>query len=300
MQIDAILSDYDGTLCPTTSINHNQAAVPVEIETALWHISEMIPVCIVSSKDFDFLHRRTRYASIASCIMGIETLVLQRHKVMKVLPEQSELQILSESLQCRNLDCIKESFLSDQNEKLRHNSVLLYRLAEAVRENFDDIQIEQKFTATDSRILAGITLDWREIKDWKLFKTNSEPQLKKMIVQKQKELDSNRPNIYIQTYSTHPFIDIYSTRCDKGIAYDQIISMITTSKKRQLNIIYLGDSENDNPALRKATVPIGIQSDSRLKPKLDCNYYLHISNLSIFLKNLIANNLEFSQNLITI
>ena len=104
----------------------------------------------------------------------------------------------------------------------------------------------------------------------------------------------------ILTYSTHPFIDIYSTRCDKGIAYDKIISMITTSKKRQLNIIYLGDSENDNPALRKATVPIGIQSDSRLKPKLDCNYYLHISNLSIFLKNLIANHLEFSQNLITI
>jgi phosphoserine phosphatase len=84
------------------------------------------------------------------------------------------------------------------------------------------------------------------------------------------------------------------------MAYDQIISMITTSKKRQLNIIYLGDSENDNPAFRKATVPIGIQSDSRLKPNLDCSYYLHISKLSIFLKSLISNNLEFSQNLIAI
>ncbi|HEY7571459.1 MAG TPA: HAD hydrolase family protein [Nitrososphaeraceae archaeon] len=231
--------------------------------------------------------------------MGIETLILQRHKGMKLSSEQSELQILSESMQCQNQDCIKESFLSAKNENLRHNSFLLYRLAEIVRENFDDIHIEQKFTATDSRILAGITIDWREIKDWKLFKTNSEPQLKKMIVQKQK-VDPERPNIHIQTYSTHPFIDIYSTKCDKGMAYDQIISMITTSKKRQLNIIYLGDSENDNPAFRKATIPIGIQSDSRLKPNLDCSYYLHISKLSIFLKSLIANNLEFSQNLITI
>jgi hydroxymethylpyrimidine pyrophosphatase-like HAD family hydrolase len=222
--------------------------------------------------------------------MGIETLVLQRHKVMKVSSEQSELEILSESSQCQNQDCIKESFLSAQNENLQHTSVLLYRLAEIVRENFDEIHIEQKFTATNSRILA---------KDWKLFKINSEPQLKKMITQKQK-VDPERSNVLIQTYSTHPFIDIYSTKCDKGMAYDQIISMITTSKKRQLNIIYLGDSENDNPAFRKATVPIGIQSDSRLKPNLDCSYYLHISNLSIFLKSLISNNLEFSQNLIAI
>jgi hypothetical protein len=91
--------------------------------------------------------------------MGIETLVLQRHKVMKVSSEQSELEILSESSQCQNQDCIKESFLSAQNENLQHTSVLLYRLAEIVRENFDEIHIEQKFTATNSRILAGITID---------------------------------------------------------------------------------------------------------------------------------------------
>ena len=90
MQVDAILSDYDGTLCPTTSINSKEDAIPKEIENILWHISEIIPVCIISSKDFDFLHRRTRYANITSCIMGIETLVLQRHKVMTDLSAHSE------------------------------------------------------------------------------------------------------------------------------------------------------------------------------------------------------------------
>ena len=70
-------------------------------------------------------------------------------------------------------------------------------------------------------------------------------------------------------------------------------------EKRQCNVIYLGDSENDNPGFRKATVSIGIYSDTRLKPRLDCSYYLHISKLSIFLKNLLANNLQFSPSLIT-
>ena len=299
MQIDAILSDYDGTLCPTTSINNEDNAVTKEIENILWHISEMIPVCIVSSKDFEFLHRRTRYANVTSCIMGIETLVLQRHKVMADLSTYSEIGKAERLLECRNLSCIKESFLRNQEEVLQYNSHLLYQLAELARINFDEIRIEEKFTVTGKKVLAGITLDWRNVKDWKLFKTHSEPQLKKMIIQKQNGLDSKRPNIYIQNYSTHPFLDLYSTTCDKGMAYDQIISMIPVVEKRRCNVIYLGDSENDNPGFRKATVSIGIYSDTRLKPRLDCSYYLHISKLSIFLKNLLANNLQFSPSLIT-
>src|SRR5215475_8060135 len=87
MQIDAIMSDYDGTLCPTTSINSEESTIPKEIENILWRISDMIPICIISSKDFNFLHRRTRFARIASCIMGIETLVLRRHDMPTDLPE---------------------------------------------------------------------------------------------------------------------------------------------------------------------------------------------------------------------
>jgi trehalose-6-phosphatase len=57
MQISAILSDYDGTLCPTGTIrNQEENLIPADLEAILWSISENIPVCIVSSKDFDFLH----------------------------------------------------------------------------------------------------------------------------------------------------------------------------------------------------------------------------------------------------
>jgi hydroxymethylpyrimidine pyrophosphatase-like HAD family hydrolase len=64
MQISAILSDYDGTLCPTTSIRSEENIIPKELENILWGISEKIPVCVVSSKDFGFLHSKTRFASI--------------------------------------------------------------------------------------------------------------------------------------------------------------------------------------------------------------------------------------------
>jgi hypothetical protein len=64
--------------------------------------------------------------------------------------------------------------------------------------------------------------------------------------------------------------------------------------------MYLGDSENDNPAFRKSGISIGIRSDSRLNPILDSGYMLDFNQLPIFLKGLIDNNLIFSEELLTI
>jgi hypothetical protein len=43
--------------------------------------------------------------------------------------------------------------------------------------------------------------------------------------------------------------------------------------------MYLGDSENDNPAFRRSDISIGIHSDTRLNPKLDCEYMLDFNQL---------------------
>jgi HAD superfamily hydrolase (TIGR01484 family) len=299
MLIDAILSDYDGTLSPTASIRSKENSISQEIENTLWDISEVIPVCIISSKDFDFLHSRTKFAIIDSCIMGIETLAFRRHGRNEKISAYSK-EDTKRTSECQNLDCINDSYLMLQNDTLQYNSIILHQLAQLVRVNFDEIRIELKFTVTGKKLLAGITLDWRQLDDWKMFKTNIEPQIKKLIIEKQKELGLKKSTIYIQTYSTHPFIDIYSIACNKGMAYDRVISMIPVVDKRPLNVIYLGDSENDNPAFGKATVSLGIQSDTRLKPKLDCEFNLHISNLPLFLKKLLMNSMEFSPSLIAI
>ena len=200
MRVDAILSDYDGTLSPTASINSKENAIPEDIENILWDISEMIPVCILSSKDFDFLHRRTRFANVTSCIMGIETLVLRRHKVNVDASAYFEGEA-GRTLECQDLGCIKDSYLMDPDNILQYNSQILYQLAELVRANFNEIRIDRKFTVTNKKVLAGITLDWRHMDDWKIFRTNSEPQLKEMIIEKQNELGSKQSNIYVQTYT---------------------------------------------------------------------------------------------------
>jgi len=104
----------------------------------------------------------------------------------------------------------------------------------------------------------------------------------KTISEKQRKLtQQDRPDgFHIQTYATHPFIDIYAAKCDKGIAYENILSHIARSERKDHRIMYLGDSENDNPAFRKANISIGVRSDERLNPNLDCRYTVNFDKLA--------------------
>ena len=134
-----------------------------------------------------------------------------------------------------------------------------------------------------------------------IFQKTSEPLLKEAI-EKQQKLSFNGNTLYTQTYATHPFIDVYAVKGDKGMAYDNIASEISyvKGKEHKIIIMYLGDSENDNPAFRRADVSIGVLSDDRLKPKLDCEYAVSFDNLSIFLKKLLDNDLVFSDDLLPV
>jgi hydroxymethylpyrimidine pyrophosphatase-like HAD family hydrolase len=125
-----------------------------------------------------------------------------------------------------------------------------------------------------------------------------------LISEKQRELHlyGSGSKLHIQTYRTHPFIDVYAARCDKGTAFDHVSYEIPNiqGKKEQQNILYLGDSENDNPAFRKAAVSIGVHSDTRLKPKLNCKYNISFNRLSVLLKDLLDNDLQFSDSLVSL
>ena len=78
------------------------------------------------------------------------------------------------------------------------------------------------------------------------------------------------------------------------MAYDVIISKIPATDKARQKVMYLGDSENDNPAFRKADVSIGVKSDERLNPNLDCKYTVGFDRLAGFLKKLHNDNFLFS------
>jgi HAD superfamily hydrolase (TIGR01484 family) len=287
MQIGAILSDYDGTLCPTDYLvsdnktgrltnYHNQ----IELDRVLWEISSRRTIAIVSTKDFNFLHDRTRFAKILSCMMSIETI----------------LQHIG-SASCYKNRCVQKSMLNVDFKILSKNSKKLESIIDRVSLKFKDLTIYRKLTFKRN-LLAGVTIDWRHLDDWYSIKKKIE----RNVLRISNEInDSSEYPLFVQRYSSHPFVDIFSTMCSKGMAYDNIRKIIHNSndiKFKNKNILYLGDSENDNPAFRKADLSIGVKSDERLNPKLNCQYLIDFSQLPNFLINLSKNNFNFSEKLV--
>ena len=324
MRIKAIISDFDGTLCPTLSINpgNNESnnVIPQDLEDTLHNISNSIPICIISSKDFYFLYEKVKkFSSIISCILGMETLFLEnidKDKVNDTENKNSNAKLLTENKNSDNnlasaIDNkypITSRHLLVDYDILLNNSVILNEIVNFFEIKYPFIKIEKKFLTGKESILGGITIDWRAEKDWNTNKTRVENIVKKSLFNVYKEPknhDLSKRNFYyylqklfVQNYATHPFIDIYSTKASKGDAFDCIISeLIKLNYNDKGKIIYLGDSENDNAAFKKTDISIGINSDNRLKPNLKCKYNLKFENLSMFLNKLITNNFEFSESM---
>jgi len=288
MQITAIFSDYDGTLSPTANLysdnktgrltNHS---IQMQLNRVLGQISSRRTIAIISTKDFNFLHDKTRFANIISCMMSIETLILKRINLEK----------------CYKNRCVQKSILNTNVEILNKNSKKLESIIDRISLKFNNVSIYRKLTF-ERNLLAGVTIDWRQLDYWKSTKIKIEQAALRI----SNEInDSSAYPLFVQTYSSHPFVDIYSTMCSKGLAYDNICKIMHNSNLHKFtnkNILYLGDSENDNPAFRKADVSIGVKSDERLNPKLDCQYLIDFSQLPNFLLNLSKNDFNFSEKLL--
>ena len=303
--IAAILSDYDGTLCPTGSVKNKAGTIPEELEQVLWSISRQIPVCIISSKDYRFLHPRTKFARVLSCIMGIETISFRISKELtdeiqgaKIGSNRNNNEEKSSNI---SYSIGKRRLLPKSRKALQVNSDLLSRLAEDIELEFrHKVIVERKFTS-ERRFLAGITIDYRHLKDWRSHKKTLEPSLMEMIKEHQSTSTVSMPDPYLLTYSSHPFMDVYALYCDKGMAYDfvtsKVLKMTNCEGGQARSILYLGDSDNDNPAFERADISISINSDERLKPKLNSEYRINFDQLHKFLNNLLRNRFVFSEDL---
>jgi HAD superfamily hydrolase (TIGR01484 family) len=276
-RVYAILTDYDGTLVPTAHVKNPKAnTVPSKLEEILEKVSSEIPICVISTKDFEFLRKKTAFARVLSCMMGIETLVLRNQGSTRII----EKQVLHADLQI-----------------LQRNSEALKAIAEEVSscEEFSCMLIEGKHTSDG--ILAGLTIDWRYLSDdWSYYRRGITHFISRIVANLKK---SPVPvDIYVQKYSEHPFVDLYSTKCNKGIAFDTVISELGYTSVNGKGTLFLGDSENDNSAFIKAGISIGIRSDPRLNPKLDCSYFLEYEQLSSFLMKLRKSDYLFSDELL--
>jgi hydroxymethylpyrimidine pyrophosphatase-like HAD family hydrolase len=294
--IRAIFSDYDGTLCSAraardTSLGNNR--IPPEIRAALQQISQQIPICIISSKDFFFLKETRGFAQVVSCLMGIETLTFADNAAEHPIHRK----LLGEN----------ESNLSAQSDALG-------KIAKKIESEpeFRSIIVERKYTS-DRRILAGITVDWRYSANWDYYKKGARHFISALVSNLSQQPEPIK--LYLQKYDFHPFADVYATECNKGTAFDLVLSEIAAShdigKEEEgedqdharssisaEDVLYLGDSENDNPAFRKAGISIGIRSDARINPELDCSYILEYDQLSSFLVKLRKSDYLFSEELL--
>ncbi|WP_458745393.1 HAD hydrolase family protein [Candidatus Nitrosocosmicus sp. T] len=318
-KIIAILSDYDGTLCPTSHIDlqdNNSGFVPGELEDILVDVSSTIPICIISSKDFYFLYKRVRkFSKIISCMLGIETLFLNdarktNDKDRKVTnADNSKPQIDSLDIEIDKLSTFRHLLID--NETIIENSIILKEISSFLEINFPFINVEKKFSTIAKDVVGGITIDWRNDKseDWvsnakkykKIVKESMYNAFKKAkLVKKEsnKNFEYYLKKFFIQEYATHPFIDIYGTKTSKGDAYDCVVSELFNLNNGIGKVLYLGDSENDNPAFRKADISIGINSDTRLRPDLTSKYRLDYQDLPNFLRKLSQNNFEFQESLL--
>jgi HAD superfamily hydrolase (TIGR01484 family) len=277
-RIQTIISDYDGTLVPTANVNTpGTNSVASELEQILEKVSSDIPICIISTKDFQFLRNKTGFATVLSCMMGIETLVFRNYGSPRT---------------------IEKRFLHPDLQILQRKSEALEAIAEEIpsHKEFSHVLVECKHTSDG--MLAGLTLDWRHQlgNDWSYYRRAINHFINRMVANLKK---APVPiDIYIQRYSEHPFVDIYSAECNKGIAFDTVLSELGLKSIDRKGTLYLGDSENDNPAFRKARISIGIRSDPRLNPKLDCSYFLDYKQLSSFLMMLRNKDYLFSDELL--
>lgn len=154
--------------------------------------------------------------------------------------------------------------------------VLLERIETEVGEIDASIYIERK-TLSDGR-LAAFCVDWRLAKDWDTARRRVDTLLKPFEEQGFKVL----------RYTGRPYIDVYLEGVDKGQAF------LTLRRELKVNepIMYLGDSELDNPAFNLADISIGILH-KETPSKLDCEFFVQFSDVGAFFQELWRNNLTF-------
>jgi len=146
----------------------------------------------------------------------------------------------------------------------------------------DNLVIERK--ESDDEHLIGFCLDWRLARNWDDAKRIAAPLLDY----------SRKQGLYVVESEASPFANVFPMKIDKGEAYEKL--------KKELGvqgpIMYLGDSEADNPAFQLAEVSIGVKH-RRIMPKLQCKYRVEFFELENLLTELIDSDFDFKDSMAT-
>ena len=71
MKVQALHVDYDGTIAPL-GVPRDQSRVLRGVEKELRRMALEIPVCVVTAKDYEFVHPRCMFATGWACASGLD------------------------------------------------------------------------------------------------------------------------------------------------------------------------------------------------------------------------------------
>lgn len=251
MKIEAIFSDYDGTLSPL-ELRRREAFIPQRLRRLLIKASKSIRIGIITTKDLSFIQERVPFAQGIAATSGLEIQV--GDKIM-----------LDERLKIPN----------EKVDKVYHEAL------KRILQIQDNVSVERK--ETDDGGIIAFCIDWRLARDWTEAKRKTTP-----ILEFCKE-----QGLYVVESNISPFANVFPLEVSKGDAF--------TKLRKEMNvtgpIMYLGDSEADDPAFRLADISIGIKH-RRIVPELSCKYWLEFFELESFLSDLIASDFDFRETMI--
>jgi hypothetical protein len=71
LRVGALLVDYDGTIAPL-GVPRNESRILRHVDTELRRIVKLVPVCVVTAKDFEFVYPKSSFATAWACVSGLD------------------------------------------------------------------------------------------------------------------------------------------------------------------------------------------------------------------------------------
>jgi len=171
-----------------------------------------------------------------------------------------------------------ETILKDGQIMARHSSKDLSEVVSLLRDVSTKPSLEYKVTSSGE--LCGLGVEWVE---------RDRPEQKdiKAIIHK-----IRKHGFQVLQVSSGSAFDIISNASDKGQAVKTLRSMLGVRG----GLMYMGDTQADNPALLAADIGVGVVEDGSASD-LECEYFVKKNHVPMFLSALLENNMLFSDRL---
>jgi HAD superfamily hydrolase (TIGR01484 family) len=158
----------------------------------------------------------------------------------------------------------------------------IHMALEYAKVQVNDVSIEIEEKRDSHGRTEAFSVDWRLVKDAKTAKHKAN-----LIAAYCKAL-----SLELIRYEKQPFYDVYPVPVDKGRAVKEILKEI----KLKTGVMYLGDSEIDNPAFLVSDVSLGVIHDETPLTSLVSDYLVKFEEVANFLGAFLENHFLFSSD----